>query len=229
MKVLKYKNNFHIFIPTDVANKMQIEEGDEVDFFEIKKGHFIILKRKKMGEIIKKGLEIEEIPDKEEGIKEYILHNFKENERTPYNLRKILSKDQLNELNQEIAKGNIKVIKDERGNMAYQFEKEDNGEWEYIVTDAIGAEKISKEYTKKIKNGEIMGVRGFDKLYYIIKTEYYEAMSKKIQKVLLKKELKLEDISEALNEKIPACNAILQILLSNGEIIEKKKGVFTLA
>lgn len=228
MKVLKYKNNFHIFIPTEVANKMQIKEGDEIDFFEIKKGHFIILKREKMGEIIKKGLEIETIPDKE-GIKEYILRNFKENERTPYNLRKILSKDQLNELNQEIAKGNIKVIKNEQGNMSYQFEKEDDGDWDYIVTDAIGAEKISKEYAKKIKNGEIMGVRGFDKLYYIIKTEYYEAMSKKIQKLLLKKELKLEDICESLNEKTPACNAILQILLSNGEIIEKKKGVFTLA
>lgn len=233
MKVLKYKNNYHIFLPTDVAEKMNIQEGDEVDFFEIKPSNFVILKREVVGEIIKKGLNINDTPEKQVNFFEYLKNKFKENERTPYNLRKILTKEQLNELNKYITDGKIKVVRDENNNMVYKFEEKDvNGceqDWQYMVLDINSAAEISKKYEKLIKNGEIIGVRGFDKLFYVAKTEYYNRMNEKIKKIIVKNARQLDEIAVETGESKNACNAILQILLSNGEIMEQKKGLFILA
>jgi len=235
MKVLRYKNNFHIFLPSYVVDEMHLKEGEEVDFVEIAKGRFAIVKRNELGGIVKKAFGIEKEMEKEElDFLEYIKKYFKEEERTPYNLRKNLTKEQLNILNKMISKGIIRVRRDEDGNIRYKIvEKPEESKkelnWDYMIVDSLTAEKISKEYGNEIKNGEIIGVRGFDKMFYIVKSSYYDIIYEKIKKALQNGVKSVEEIAEAIGLNNEACRVVIQVMLSKGEIIEKRKGLFSLS
>lgn len=239
MKVLKYKESLHVFFPENVAKEMQLKEGDELDFIELKKGRFFVVKKEELGGIVKKALGLEEgITDGEKAFLNYITTYFKPNERNPYNLRKNLSKEQLTMLNNLISKGFVALVKDEDGNMVYHINKDvfheiltykKEGDWDYLIVDELGAEEISKRYENDIKNGTIMGVRGFDKNFYVVRSNFYGLVAEKIKKMLKNSTKSVEQISNELKVDKNACKAVMEILLSDGEVIEPKREFFTLA
>lgn len=98
----------------------------------------------------------------------------------------------------------------------------------YFVAESEGeARKLSDEL--KTKKREFRGVRGFDKKYYVVKNSFFSKYSKKIKDILKEGNKTIDQIVNAVNLPKNACVAILTILNEEGDIIEKRKGVFVLA
>ncbi|MBI5228939.1 AbrB/MazE/SpoVT family DNA-binding domain-containing protein [Candidatus Micrarchaeota archaeon] len=97
-----------------------------------------------------------------------------------------------------------------------------------IIDNEAEAKRISTAFEKEIKNGDVRGVRGFDKRYYIVSMPFYSALSSKIRAVLATAPCTSREISEAASESEVACLAVLQLMKEDGELIEKKKGFFSL-
>jgi hypothetical protein len=80
-----------------------------------------------------------------------------------------------------------------------------------------------------VKMGRVLGIRGFDKKYYVVTREFYDALSKKLLKALSgKKEENVVALSESLKAPQEACIAVLYLMKEEGEVIERKRGFFTL-
>ncbi|MBI5636256.1 hypothetical protein HY993_04810, partial [Candidatus Micrarchaeota archaeon] len=64
--------------------------------------------------------------------------------------------------------------------------------------------------------------------YYILKRDFFDAIAPSVTRVLAGKEADPQLISREAKVSEPACIAVLQLLKENGEVIEKKRGVFKL-
>jgi len=89
-----------------------------------------------------------------------------------------------------------------------------------IITDKNTALSLSKKLEQEIKKGEVIGIKSFDGNFYVVRTKYYDEMSIKIEKCLMKEDLNLIQISDVLKLKTDACKAILKIMNDKGIIIE---------
>ncbi len=97
-----------------------------------------------------------------------------------------------------------------------------------VIENEAEAKRVSSVFEKDIKEGRVLGVRGFDKKYYVMSSEFYSSVSSKVEKALSSKDLPAQEI--ALEAKIDEKHAIaaLQLMRENGEVIEKKRGVYAL-
>ncbi|MFA4946228.1 MAG: hypothetical protein WC607_01660 [Candidatus Micrarchaeia archaeon] len=96
----------------------------------------------------------------------------------------------------------------------------------YAVLNSEGeAKQLSDELEQFIKNGQVVGVRGFDKRFYVVSREFLERHSSAVLGAL--KEPNTARVAAAQAKMaFDAFNAALVVLKEQGEIIEKKKGVF---
>jgi len=99
----------------------------------------------------------------------------------------------------------------------------------YLVLNSESeAREISEILADKIKKNQIIGIRGFDKKYYIVKNSFILKHQSKIKSILKHGPLSSEKIASELGMEQEAVNALLTILREEGEILEKRKGVFVL-
>jgi hypothetical protein len=96
----------------------------------------------------------------------------------------------------------------------------------YAVLNSEGeAKQLSDELEQFIKNGQVVGVRGFDKRFYVVSREFLERHSGAVLGAL--KEPNTARVAAAQAKMaFDAFNAALVVLKEQGEIIEKKKGMF---
>ncbi|MBU0591200.1 hypothetical protein KKF81_01970 [Candidatus Micrarchaeota archaeon] len=94
-----------------------------------------------------------------------------------------------------------------------------------ILNSKNEAFDISQILIKEMKSGAVIGVKGFDGKFYLVTADYLEKARAAIVSVL-KTAMGWKEISESANLDPDGCMAILRILSENGDIIEKKKGVF---
>jgi hypothetical protein len=78
----------------------------------------------------------------------------------------------------------------------------------------------------EMKTGSILGVKGFDGKFYIVTKEYLSKAQAAVNKSL-KEDMDVQSIAEAAKLEIEGCRAVLRIMAENGEILEKKRGVFS--
>ncbi|MFH8119664.1 MAG: hypothetical protein QXS37_02575 [Candidatus Aenigmatarchaeota archaeon] len=102
-----------------------------------------------------------------------------------------------------------------------------------VIEDEEEAKEISKILKEKIKKkiisaSEFKGIRGFDKKYYIVRKKLIENYYEKIINLLKEKERSAEEIRKLLKVDADLVSSLLAILNEDGEIIEKKKGIFAL-
>ncbi len=95
-----------------------------------------------------------------------------------------------------------------------------------VIISEDDARRISKLFEKEIKANEIMGIRGFDKKFYVVSGAYFKQHAYKIMKALGSRELALRDIALQLQMDESGCLACLMLLKEQGELIEKRRGVF---
>lgn len=94
-----------------------------------------------------------------------------------------------------------------------------------IVQDKREAMELSERLGQEMKRGEVFGVKGFDNKFYIVTRDYFTASQQKVN-AALKEDMDAPSIAEAAKLDQEGCVAVLRLMAENGEIIEKKRGVF---
>jgi AbrB family looped-hinge helix DNA binding protein len=95
-----------------------------------------------------------------------------------------------------------------------------------VLNNAVEAKQLSSELEQFVKNGnQVIGVRGFDKRYYLV-SESFLAKCRNSLLTALKEPATAR--AAAAHAKVPmeACLAALAVLKEQGCIIEKQNGLF---
>ncbi|MEW5955606.1 MAG: hypothetical protein AB1626_03665 [Candidatus Micrarchaeota archaeon] len=95
-----------------------------------------------------------------------------------------------------------------------------------VIENEADAKNLSKAVEREIKEGLVRGVRGFDKRFYVVSTRFLKAMAQKLGPVLSGEPLTSAQAAQAASCDEAACNAVLQVLKEDGDVLEKKRGYF---
>ncbi|MFH1057042.1 MAG: hypothetical protein V1717_04600 [Candidatus Micrarchaeota archaeon] len=106
------------------------------------------------------------------------------------------------------------------------FKRELESKGFVVVFNEDGAKQVSEEMAEEIRSGAVVGSRGFDKRFYVCTKEFIQRFTPKVLSALKETSLSPEQVAEKTKLSDDAVKAILCILMDEGEIIEKKKGVF---
>ena len=97
-----------------------------------------------------------------------------------------------------------------------------------VVENEMEARELSSILEKQIRAGEYLGVRAFNKKFYIAEKGFYISFSEKIRRILAKKEANVEQICSELKAPEDACTVALRLMNNDSEVIEKKRGMYGL-
>jgi hypothetical protein len=84
---------------------------------------------------------------------------------------------------------------------------------------------LSQRLKHEGKANSARGIKAFDGNYYFVTSDYLSKAGKAISAVL-NEDMDLTSIAEAAKLDADGCIAVLRLMAENGEIIEKKRGVF---
>ncbi|MFH1779734.1 MAG: hypothetical protein ABH803_01145 [Candidatus Micrarchaeota archaeon] len=97
-----------------------------------------------------------------------------------------------------------------------------------VFEDEAAVKKLSDSLEKEIKAGLVKGFRSFDKRYFIVSKSFLDENYPKVLSALKTKELSLTEISEKIKLPRDATECLLGVLKEEGEVIEKKRGLYKL-
>lgn len=98
----------------------------------------------------------------------------------------------------------------------------------YAIVEEANTQTVSGQLEMRVKKGEVVGVKGFDKKLYVCERSFYENLCAKLQQAGLPKEFSVQQAAEATKCGEGACLAVLSIMKEGGDVLEKKKGMFKL-
>ncbi len=211
MRFFKYGEKgsevFAIVLPGSLQRSLQVREGDEYEFIELAPGAFFLASKQFLHQTARHEL-LAKLGQKAFGAE--------------------TDRKQLQQTQAEAPAGKQaptagpKTI--EQPITRYEVELERTG---YLVIDDEDAAKaVGKALEVQIKQGLVLGVRGFDKRFYIVTREFYEANSDKIMKGAQKKECTADEVAGLLKTSEAGANAVLQVMKEEGDVLEKRRGVF---
>ena len=93
------------------------------------------------------------------------------------------------------------------------------------VENELQARLVASVLQPKIASGDVLGVRAFDRKYYLATRKFYMENAQKAENALSKP----KSISEVAGETkmgLDATTAILHLMCEKGDAIEKRRGVF---
>ncbi len=96
-----------------------------------------------------------------------------------------------------------------------------------VIKNKNDARKFAGQLSSEMRKGAVKGMKGFDGNFYLATSSYYKKASPLITKVL-DRPLSAEKIADAAGLEEDGCIAVLMMMSENGEVIEKKRGVFAL-
>ena len=94
-----------------------------------------------------------------------------------------------------------------------------------LVENELQARLVASVLQPKIASGDVLGVRAFDRKYYLATRKFYMENAQKAENALSKP----KSISEVAGETkmgLDATTAILHLMCEKGDAIEKRRGVF---
>ncbi|MEM3555752.1 MAG: hypothetical protein QXF56_03485 [Candidatus Micrarchaeia archaeon] len=248
MRVYKVGDNLACILPKEVAMKLGLKGGEEIDFYEIKPGVFAVMRREEIERVVKEKIGEVELPKKELSDEEMRLlrklNTIKFSERIPYDVNRKLNSRERDVLYNLIRKGAVRVYKGGKysktgvydiSNEIYPLVKKSEtpessleSEGYAVIEDVKSAERVSSALQKEISFGEILGVRGFDKKFYVAKRSWFAEKSESIRRCMGRRVRSMEEISRETKLSEPACRVVLEIMRERGEVIEKRKGFYEL-
>jgi hypothetical protein len=95
-----------------------------------------------------------------------------------------------------------------------------------ILKDRREAYDLSQRLKQEGKGSAFKGVKGFDGRFYVVTTDYLSKSAAAISSAL-KEDMDIASIADAAKIDRDGCMAVLRLMAEGGEIIEKKKGVFS--
>lgn len=96
-----------------------------------------------------------------------------------------------------------------------------------VVTDRNEAFNISQSVSADMKRGDVVGIKGFDGKFYAVTKDYLIKGRDLIIKCL-KEDMAVSAIANETKLDQNGATAILRLMSEAGDIIEKRKGVFSL-
>lgn len=106
--------------------------------------------------------------------------------------------------------------------------KKFNKEGFLVLASEADAKEISRLLSDKIERNKVTGIRGFDKKYYLVKNSFVLKFQSKVKSALKSGPKSTKEIAESLDIPEQAAIALLTVLREEGELIEKRKGIFAL-
>ncbi|MFH1470623.1 MAG: hypothetical protein ABIF01_02650 [Candidatus Micrarchaeota archaeon] len=97
-----------------------------------------------------------------------------------------------------------------------------------VVENELEARELSSKLEKRIRAGEYLGVRAFNKKFYIAEKGFYISLSEKIRRILSKKQATVGEICAELKAPEDACAVALRLMNNDSEVIERKRGMYEL-
>lgn len=99
----------------------------------------------------------------------------------------------------------------------------------YVVIESEGvAREASAKLEAELKSGAVLGTRGFDRKYYVAVKAFYSEWGAKARKLLKEGDATVDAVSGKLGMSEVAARVEMELMREQGEIIEKKKGVYSL-
>jgi hypothetical protein len=95
-----------------------------------------------------------------------------------------------------------------------------------VLKDKNEAYELSEKLKKEMKAGAVKGVKGFDNKFYVVTEEYYTRGAESILNAL-KEDMDTASVAAKTRLEPDGCRALLALMAENGEVIERKKGIFT--
>ena len=94
-----------------------------------------------------------------------------------------------------------------------------------VIRDTREARELSEKLKTDMKSGLVMGIKGFDGVFYVVTKDYFAHASRSILDAL-KSDANLEAITQNTKLETDGAAAVLRHLAESGDVIEKKKGIF---
>ncbi len=96
-----------------------------------------------------------------------------------------------------------------------------------LATEAEAA-ALSLAVAESIRQGQVLGVRAFNKKYYILLRSFFEKNSPKVVKELKEGPKSVQDLSVKLSMDPDALRGMLYLMAEQGDVTENRKDVFAL-
>ncbi len=97
-----------------------------------------------------------------------------------------------------------------------------------VIDNEMEAREISATLEKKIRAGDYLGVRAFNKKFYVAEKNFYISLSERIRRILAKKDANIEQMCTELKAPEDACTVAIRLMNNDSEVIEKKRGMYGL-
>jgi hypothetical protein len=94
-----------------------------------------------------------------------------------------------------------------------------------IINDKNEARSLSEQLASEMKSGAVVGVKGFDGKFYAVTRTYFTKSQATITAVM-KEPMDADSIAAATKLEPDGCRAVLRLMAENGDVIEKKRGIF---
>ncbi len=94
-----------------------------------------------------------------------------------------------------------------------------------VIESEDEAKNISSQLEEKIKAGEVVGARGFDRRYYIVRKNVLSSLSEKVGKAIEKGNT-AGKVAEQLKISETLAKTILELMKYEGEAVEREKGLY---
>ena len=107
-----------------------------------------------------------------------------------------------------------------------QFENELERNGFIVVENEAEAKELSKSLEARIKTGDVKGVRGFDKKFYIVSRDFYESNVAKVMNTQPKSEFTAAEVTGIVKASESGAAALLQVMKEEGQVLEKRRGYF---
>lgn len=194
-----------------VTKDILLDEGVYI-FFELNPGLYVLQKK-----FTERRSELSSKEKDEAVVKEEILHKQKEVPETNTQFKPVENKERQTygtyTNGQEWYKEGLEL-------------KAKLGDSFLAIEDPEEIRKISYVLKNEINNGEVLGIRGFDRTYYIFRKANYEK-NKSILLASLKESNKtFEELKTKLNVPELLLKGLIELVKEQGEIIEPKKGTY---
>lgn len=95
-----------------------------------------------------------------------------------------------------------------------------------ILNDENEARALMDKIQQMQKSEGVRGIRGFDKKYYVLRRSFLSQHQAKIIGRLNRGDTSIDELSEELKIEPDAIKVILEILADDGEVLEKRKGIW---
>ncbi len=95
-----------------------------------------------------------------------------------------------------------------------------------VIPNQIEATNVSKSLEASIRGGMVVGIRAFNRKYYIALKSFVAKNAPKIMKLIQQRARPVEEISKETDIDEEGARAVLYILSESGEVAEVKRDVF---